>query len=619
MGNRIAFALPTLGVLIAFSPLCAQAPDGAALYKDHCALCHDRSAETRAPAPTALREMSPENIVHALESGVMQEQGRALAALQKRTVAEFLTGKTIGQAGPEAKPNLCQASVNAFRDGANWNGWGADLANTRFQPAAKAGLDATEVPKLKLQWAFAFPNTFAANGQPTVVDGRIFVPSANRKVYALNALSGCEYWSIETQAPVRSAITVVTLQGEKTRHVAFFGDQRANAYAVDASSGELLWKVHVDEHERAKIVGAPEYSEGRLYVPVTAGEEGPAMNAAYECCSARGALVSLDARTGKQIWKTYTIAEIPHPTRKSAAGTQMWGPSGASIWSAPTIDVERQVIYAGTGDNFSDPGTKTSDAVLAFDMKTGKILWSKQLTEMDVFNMACMPGPSKASCPQQVGPDADIGASPILVKASNGKRVLLVSQKSGIAHALDPDHEGAILWQTRVGHGSELGGIQWGSASDGTNMYAALSDVGFVSPEFMTGKKLVVDPKSGGGLFALDVLSGKKVWAAAPPSCGERPNCSPAQSAAVTAIPGVVFSGSVDGHLRAYAARNGVVIWDFDTARDFNTVNGLTAKGGSMDGPGPTIAGGMLFVCSGYGAWGGLPGNVLLAFSVDGR
>jgi len=295
----------------------------------------------------------------------------------------------------------------------------------------------------------------------------------------------------------------------------------------------------------------------------------------------------------------------------------MWGPSGASIWSAPTLDVERKVIYAGTGDNFSDPASNMSDAVVAFDMQTGKIVWYKQLTAADVYNMACADGPSKASCPEKAGPDVDIGASPILVKLANGKRVLLVSQKSGVAHALDPDKNGEILWQTRVGRGGALGGIQWGSASDGKNMYVALSDIAFLQAEFATGKKLVADPKVGGGLFALDVATGQKVWSAAPPSCGDRPNCSPAQSAAISAIAGVVFSGSVDGHLRGYSTSDGKVIWDFDTTREFTTVNGVSVKGGSMDGPGPTIAGGMVFVGSGYGAWGGLPGNVLLAFSVQ--
>ncbi|MBZ5610421.1 MAG: PQQ-binding-like beta-propeller repeat protein [Acidobacteriia bacterium] len=604
--------------LTALSPLLAQ--DGAALYKDRCAMCHDRSAETRAPAPTALRQMSPENVVRALESGLMKDQGASLSAAQRNTLAEFLTGKTIGQPAPQAKPNTCPNANAAFSpSGPGWNGWGVDLSNARFQSAAQAGLDAAQIPRLKLKWAFAFPNTFAANGQPTVVGGRIFVPGANRRVYALDARSGCEYWSIETQAPVRTAITVAGVRGERVRQVAFFGDQRANAYAVDASSGELLWKVHVEDHPQAKIVGAPQYSDARVYVPVTDAEEGPAMSPKFECCTGRGALVALDALTGKQIWKTYTIDEKAHPTTKNSAGTQMWGPSGASIWSAPTIDLERKIIYAATGDNFSSPATKTSDAVLAFDMQTGKLLWSKQITEQDVFNMACVPGPSKASCPEENGPDLDLGASPILVKAANGKRVLLVSQKSGVATGLDADHDGSVLWQTRVGHGSPLGGIQWGSASDGKNMYVPLSDITFIDMEFGTGKKLLLNPKGGGGLFALDVLTGKNVWTAPPASCGDRPNCSPAQSAAVSAMPGVVFSGAVDGHLRGYSTRNGAVIWDFDTAQEFNTVNGLTAKGGSMDGPGPVIAGGMLYVCSGYGAWGGMPGNVLLAFSPDGK
>jgi polyvinyl alcohol dehydrogenase (cytochrome) len=611
---------PAVLFLIASSMCILHAQDAPTLYKAHCSACHDRSAETRAPNPTALAQMSPENIIRSLESGLMKDQGATLSSSQKQALAEFLTGKTIGQAIPQAKSNTCPNANAAFSPtGPTWNGWGADLGNTRFQSATQAGLDAAQVPRLKLKWAFAFPNTFAANGQPVIVGGRIFVPGANRRVYSLDAKSGCEYWSIETQAPVRTAITVVTVRGERVRQVAFFGDQRGNAYAIDATSGELLWKVHVEEHPQAKIVGAPVYSDARLYVPVTDAEEGPAMSPKYECCSGRGALVALDALTGKQIWKTYTIAEKAHPTTKNSEGAQMWGPSGASIWSAPTIDVEHKVIYATTGDNFSSPATKTSDAVLAFDMPTGKILWSKQLTEQDVFNMACLQGPSKASCPEENGPDLDIGSSPILVQASNGKRVLLISQKSGVAHGIDPDRNGEILWQTRVGHGSALGGIQWGSASDGKNMYVALSDITFIDMEFGTGKKLLLDPKGGGGLFALDVLTGKKVWTAPPASCGDRPNCSPAQSAAVTAIPGVVFSGSVDGHLRGYSMRDGTVIWDVDTARDFQTVNGLTAKGGSMDGPGPAVAGGMLYVSSGYGAWGGLPGNVLLAFSPDGK
>lgn len=594
--------LPTLALFLAFAP-----QDGAALYTQKCAPCHDRSAETRAPAPTALRLMPAENIVRSLESGVMKEQGSALTAAEKRGVAEFLAGK----AGFGNQATICAGAAFSVI-GPQWNGWGADLANSRYQPA---GLTAADVPKLKLKWAFAFPGTFVSNGPPVVVGGRVFVPSANRTIYSLDANTGCQYWTFQAEAPVRTAITIASV-GQ--RQVAFFGDQRGNAYALDASSGEMLWKTHVDDQPRARIVGAPVFYQGRLFVPLTDGEEGPSMSPAYECCSGRGGLIALDASTGKLIWKTYTIDEVAHVTGKNPAGAKTWGPSGASIWSAPTIDAEKGLIYAGTGDNFSDPATKTSDAVIALDMKDGHIVWVKQLTEDDVFNMGCIEGLKHGCRPgEKIGPDFDIGASPILVKLANGKRVLLVSQKSAFIHALDPDKKGEILWRAQIGKGTALGGIQWGSASDGKNMYAALSDIGFLYVG--TPPKRILDPTAGGGLFAFDVATGKKVWEAKPPECGERLNCSPAQSAAISAIPGAVFSGSADGHLRAYAAGDGKIVWDFDTTRELTTVNGVTAKGGSMDGPGPVIARNMLLAPSGYAAWGGLPGNVLLAFTVEGR
>jgi polyvinyl alcohol dehydrogenase (cytochrome) len=370
--------------------------------------------------------------------------------------------------------------------------------------------------------------------------------------------------------------------------------------------------VHIDAHPRAKIVGSLVYFDGRVFVPLTGGEE-VGLGNKYECCSSRGGLVALDAATGKQIWKTYTIGEDPHPTSKTSAGVQNWGPSGASIWSAPTIDVKRRIIYAGTGDNFSEPATTTSDAVLAFDLDSGKLLWSQQLTEKDVFNIVC----AGEGCGDHLGPDVDIGASPILTTLANGKRVLLISQKSGVASGLDPDQNGKILWRTQIGKGGRLGGIQWGSAYDGQNMYAAVSDIAHTASSGIG--RMTADPKAGGGLFALNPETGAKVWSAPPAVCGDRPSCSPAQSAAVSVIPGVVFSGGVDGRLRGYSATDGKVIWEFDTAQEFTGVNGVKGKGGAMDGPGATISGGMLFVGSGYGIWGGLPGNVLLAFSVDGK
>jgi len=371
----------------------------------------------------------------------------------------------------------------------------------------------------------------------------------------------------------------------------------------------------------ARITGAPVLYADRLYVPVSSAEEGSAADRSYPCCTFRGSVVALDAMTGKKLWQTYTIQQEPRPTRKNPQGVQLWGPSGAAIWSAPTIDTQRGMIYVTTGDNYSDPATRTSDAILALDLKTGKMLWSRQFTGKDAFNVACMVGAS-ANCPEANGPDLDFGSSAILRTLPNGKRILLAGQKSGIVHAIDPDRKGAIVWEQRVGRGSALGGIQWGPAADEDNIYVALSDIG-IKLKQSPGAAMTVElnGKQGGGIFAYDLATGERHWAAAPPGCGGRPNCSPAQSAAVSVIPGAVFSGSVDGHMRAYSTQEGRVLWDFDTVREFKTTNAVTAKGGSLDGPGgsATIAGGMLFLGSGYGLWGGMPGNVLLGFSADGK
>jgi polyvinyl alcohol dehydrogenase (cytochrome) len=617
MTQNFPFGRWLVQLMMAF--LCAapwasgQQPDGATIYKQQCSICHDKSLQTRAPAPAALKLMSPEDVLRSLETGKMKDQGTLLTADQKRTISTFLAGKPFGQAATPAQVGLCAKPKTPFAlSSVDWNGWGADFNNARFQPADRAGLTADQVPRLKLKWAFTFPNAPLSWGQPTVAGGRIFVPGANRFVYSLDASSGCQYWSYEAEFPARTAIMVAQLPGPSKRYAAFFGDQRANAYAVDAVTGELLWKVHIDNHPKSKIVGALEYFEGKVFVPLTGGEE-VGLGNKYECCSSRGGLIALDAATGKQIWKTYTVAEDPQPTTKTAGGIQNWGPSGASIWSAPTIDTKKRIIYAGTGDNFSEPATKTSDAVLAFDLDSGKLLWSQQLTEHDIFNIVC----AGDGCGDHLGPDVDIGASPILVTRANGKRMLLVSAKSGMATALDPDQNGKILWAARVGKGGRLGGIQWGSAYDGQNMYVAVSDIAHTQSSGIG--RMTADPKAGGGLFALNLDNGEKVWSAPPAVCGDRPSCSPAQSAAITVIPGVVFSGGVDGRLRGYSTNDGKVIWEFDTAQEYTGVNGVKGKGGAMDGPGPTVSGGMLFVGSGYGVWGGLPGNVLLAFSVDGK
>ncbi|MGC9948087.1 MAG: PQQ-binding-like beta-propeller repeat protein [Bryobacteraceae bacterium] len=580
-----------------------NADAGAAVYQKHCGQCHDKGVG-RAPQLLTLSLSTPEQVLAALTTGKMAEQGKSLTSAESRSVAMFVTGGKSFGADAALAQGACAEPAPAFEKpfaGPYWNGWGVDTNNRRMQPAAMAGLRADQVPQLKLKWAFGFPGAAKANAQPTVVGGRIFTGSDTGKVYALDAATGCIYWTFKADRPVRSAISIGPVGA---KWVAYFGDQHAQAYALDAATGALLWKVHVDEHPAAMITGAPALFEGRLYVPTSSYEEVTGPGPKYECCKFRGAVTALDAATGKQIWKSYTIAEEPHPTRKSKQGTQLWGPSGAGVWSSPTIDPKKHAVYVVTGDAYSDPPARTSDSFLAFDMDTGKVLWSRQMTAGDAYIIGC---PAGDNCPETTGPDFDFGSSPNLVDLPNGKRALVSGQKSGMVHALDPDQQGEVLWSVRVGHGGPLGGVQWGNASDGQNVYAAVSDH-FATPNL----------KEAGGMFALKLATGERVWSTPAPAC-DKPNCSPAQSAAVTLIPGVAFSGSLDGHLRAYATGDGRIVWDVDTVVDYQSVNGVKAKGGSLDGPGPVVVGGILYVNSGYGQFGETPGNVLLAFSVDGK
>jgi len=553
----------------------------------------------------------------------MRSQGTKLTSDERQLVAEFLTGKTLKSQSQSSSPaGLCK-STQAFSivpADPQWNGWGAGLANRRFQSAAGTWLSAVDIPKLKLKWAFGFPEGLAAFAQPVIVGGRVFVGSLSGKVYSLDAKTGCTNWNFQASGGVRSAITVAQIEpSEPPRYAAFFGDLHGNVYAVDTSTGELIWKTPVETHPLARITGAPQFYNGRLYVPVASLEE-TVGNAADVCCKFRGSVIALDAANGSHLWQTYTIPELPHPTQKNAAGTQMWGPSGVGIWSSPTLDPEHKTIYVGTGDNYSDPPTDTSDAILALDLDSGKLKWKRQFISADAWNLGCMLA-DKSTCPSSNGPDFDFGSSPILASVADGHRVLIVGQKSGIVRGLDPDQEGRVLWEVRVGQGGVLGGVEWGPAADDVNVYAAVSDIGMSlesDAKFELGKsKLVFDPAKGGGIFALRLADGKQVWYSPPSSCGGRLRCSPAQSAAISVIPGAVFSGSNDGHLRAYSTENGHVLWDFDSIREFQTVNGVKANGGSIDGPGPAIVDNMLFTESGYGFWGGMAGNVLLAFSAD--
>jgi polyvinyl alcohol dehydrogenase (cytochrome) len=581
-----------------------KAPDGAALYQQRCATCHDNpQAQIRMPKREEIAARTPEAVMSAMFSGAMVTQAAGLTQEEGRALALYLTGKKFAAAS-ETTSGKCTAPLKQFAPDAkaDWNGWGVDPANSRFQP--NPGLSAADVPRLKLKWAFGYPKEFLAFAQPTVVGGRIFVGTLAGTVYSLDASSGCTIWSFSAGAGVRTAITV-TAAKTPGKYIVFFGDLRASAHALDAETGQELWKTRVDDHPAATLTGAPALYNGTLYVPVSSSEEASAASNTYECCTFRGSLVALDAETGKQLWKSYTVVATPKPFRKNPAGTQQYGPAGAAVWSAPTIDVKRKLIYVATGDSYTGVDINSSDAIIAFSLDTGKLQWISQTQSKDNFINGC---PRTANCPENNGPDYDFGASVVLRDIGGGKQILLAGQKSGILWGLDPDNKGKILWQLKLGAGSALGGIEWGHAADDKYAYVAISD-------------RMAESGAQPGISAVNFATGKKVWATPAPAvtCAVPAGCVPGQAAAVSVIPGAVFSGALNGHFRAYATGDGKILWDFDTATNFETVNKVAAKGGSVDGPGPTIANGMVLTNSGYGAFGGKAGNVLLAFTVDGK
>ena len=558
--------------------------------------------------------MSPTRILRTLDFGAMMSIAYPIRRDEREAVARFL-GHGAEEAPPPASA-FCKADRAIMSGPARetWRGWSATLENTRYQSAESAGLKAADVPKLQLKWAYGFAGDVTAFGAPTIINGTIFTGSAGGAVQAIDAKTGCLHWLYQANGPVRSGMGV-SAEGGATTLV--FSDQNGWVHALDAKTGKMLWRKRPEEHEATRLTGTPAEYQGVVFVPAASWEETRSIDPNYPCCTFRGSITAMRARDGTIVWKTFLV-DAPKQTGKTSTGTPTFGPSGAGVWSRPTVDAKRGLLYITTGDNYSHPATSTSDAIMALDIKSGKIAWSQQVTPKDVYNSSC--GTKGANCPDEAGPDYDFGSSALLVKTAAGKDVLVAGQKSGMVYAVDPDSAGKMLWQTRVGKGGTNGGVQWGMASDGRNIYASISDVvrppgGIGGPAPVGNANL--DPNLGGGLTALKIEDGSKVWFAPSVPCAPvRPGCSPAQPGAVTVIDGAGFSGSMDGHIRAYSTADGKTVWDFDTRKPYMTVNGAQAKGGSLDGAGPVIAGGMVLVNSGYPRFGGEPGNVLLAFGL---
>jgi polyvinyl alcohol dehydrogenase (cytochrome) len=616
-------AAPTLAQESATQPA-----NGESVFKTRCKSCHEPAVE-RAPTRAELAFRSPGDIVTALTTGVMAPMAKGLSRPEIEAVALFLApGQQLGASGAD---KMCATNGPIHASASDWPTLGPDENSTRFQ--ANPGIRAADVPRLKVKWAFSM----SGGGQPTVVGDWLFITNRGGKFYALDAKSGCVRWAIE-DAPSRNTPMVIRSSISPSGWATFVGVGKRVVRAFDAQTGAEIWHSEsLENHAASFITGTPVVSGDQIFVPLSSGEEVAAMQPNYSCCTFRGSLAALDLKTGQRQWQTSMITEPLGPTRKNANGVQMQGPAGAPVWASPTVDAKRGLVYVVTGDSYTDAATEGDDAIVALDMKSGKVRWRNQVTTHDNFIVGCS-GPVKvANCPTPTGPDFDFGATPILFK-HGAKQILIAGQKSGIVYGVDPDN-GRTLWKTAVGAGSPLGGIEWGIGADGKHVFVPNSDIGEIFDEIAVaaGAPPSPDYKSPGkpGLSALDPFSGKIVWNTPAPIApchyaGDRSKdytkgaCVRAQSAAPAVMPGIVFSGTLDGWFRAYDASSGKIVWEFSTtAQTYSTVNGNQAQpGGGIDGMGPTIAGGMVYTMSGFNgaARTGSNGvNVLLAFSVDGK
>jgi polyvinyl alcohol dehydrogenase (cytochrome) len=545
-----------------------------------------------------------------------------MSDMDKRKISEYLTNRTFEDSS-SIKPQIkCNNNSHwfDFNEPSLASGWGiTNSRNTRFIPEEVSKLSAENVKNLQLKWVFSFPNTNTARSQPAFAGGAVFVGDENGDVYALDAKSGCVHWTFKAESDIRTAITIGglgdALSDKKNSPVVYFGDSSVNTYAINALTGKLIWKMKIEEHPSARITGSITLQHtsfgDRLYVPVSSLEEGMSVNPNYPCCTFRGSVTALDAESGRLIWKSYSIPIEPREYRKNKKGVAQYGPSGAGIWNSPTIDDRRNRLYVGTGENDSSP-TKNGGAVLAIDLKDGTIAWVFQAYPDEAYNASCH-DQERISCPEEFRGryGLDVAASPILLRNKESRDVIVAAQKTGDIFGLDPDNNGTVLWRRRITSSEFNLGVLFGMAAEERTIFATVMDLKR-NPQL--GRYWGVEEL---GIYALDGFTGEPIWQA-PVSghCSSKIPCR-GYSAAITAIPGVIFAGAKDGYFRAFDSVNGAMLWEFNTAQKFIALNGEVAQGGDIDGPGAVIVNGMVYVNSGYATGNSAihPGNAFLAFA----
>ena len=614
---------PTLIHIDPGMPADPIAAAGRALYRQHCDTCH-ALREIKAPQLGTLQRMPFTRLARSLEFGVMMQQAAHLSGDERYAIAKYLSSDQTDTRDKWITERSCSSSGALTVGAGREDNWGFGTGNRRSIDTS-ADISVATVGDLELKWSLAIPGATEMRSQPVAADGILFVGTSNGNVLAIDQESGCVHWRFAADSSIRSSLNLdATSDGKATL---FFADDLGTVYAVTANRGLLRWKTSVRWFPTSIISGSLAFHDDRLFVPISSFETALAGSDAYPCCRSHGGVAAIDATNGQKLWDFHTTSQAM-AISDTSAGTDVWGPSGAAVWTTPAIDTRRGRLYIGTAQNMSPPATKNSDAVIALDIETGKQVWVFQALQGDIWNVACHLG--GANCPDKAGPDFDFGGAITLTQNAMGEDVIVAGQKSGHVYALDPDAKGAVLWRQRLSMGTSNGGIHWGVATDGETVWAAVAD----PPRRREG--YVPRP----GVYALALADGELRWSlpvargcdfdpANAPRVGLAemleagpanpwPDCSfyYGHSAAPLHANGVLYAGALDGKLRILDAASGEVLRIIDTKRSYAADNGIEGHGGAIDLSGVVVDGRRLFVYSGYGMFGQMPGNVLLAYEL---
>jgi polyvinyl alcohol dehydrogenase (cytochrome) len=626
----VSCSTPEPGREAAQTEAAAQPPGphpGEGVYLANCASCHDNSELTKSPSKETLTRMSPGMIAYAMVSGKMSQQAAHLTSGQISEVASYLS-RSAGSSDAWIDAMMCPADrrVPSLAAEPTVAGFGFDRENTRTLSYSDAGLTADDLKDMKVAWVIAWPEMVTMRSQPAVVGSTLFTPvgESKNRMFALDvsAEQPCIQWTYQANRVLRSSAGYGVR--EDGRKIVLVADYGGFVHMVDALTGKLIWETHIGLSASSIGSSTPVLVGDKVYAASSQYELTMAQSERYVCCKSQGGVVALDARTGAKAWVARTM-EPAKPVRDRGDGQMLWGPSGAPIWNSPSIDVKRNRLYVGTGEATSPPAHRNTNAIMAFDLTDGSVKWSHQATPNDIYVGGCSPnGKKHLNCvanEETVFRDVDFGASTIIARSPDGKDLVLAGQKSGAVWAMNPD-TGAVVWRTDLGHGGPMGGIHWGIAADDTHVYAPISNVGRQVPG-----EPAFDPEAiKVGIYAVNLNDGKIDWSfhTTPDCSGDRktmmPRCATmyGMSGAPTVIGEYVITGGLDGWLYVLEKASGKLVWKYDTARSFETINGVAGNGGTIDNASIIGVDGLLIVNSGYGLFGQAAGNVMIAFKPRG-